>query len=59
MYYIVSPNFREIPGGVCHCNKQNKVFFQELGLIIIKWAAVAEIYFRSNTGELHVTSQAQ
>ena len=58
MYDIVSPNLREIPGGVCACKKQNKVFFQELGLIM-KWAAVAEIYFRSNTGELLVTSQAQ
>ena len=60
MYDIVLPNLREIPGGVCACKKQNKVFFllQELGLIM-KWAAVAEIYFRSNTGELLVTSQAQ
>ena len=27
MYDIVSPNLREIPGGVCACKKQNKVFF--------------------------------
>ena len=59
MYDIVSPNLREIPGGVCACKKQNKVFFfLELGLIM-KWAAVSEINFRSNTGELLVTSQAQ
>ena len=27
MYDIVLPNLREIPGGVCACKKQNKVFF--------------------------------
>ena len=31
MYDIVSPNLREISGGVCSCKEQNKVFFSSSG----------------------------